>query len=67
MPLASEEFERDYLAGKIKGHTELIEMIDDELIPGATSDAVKRHAQATRDAVAGHLDQLKALRPAMNW
>jgi len=67
VPLEGEDFERDYLAAKIKGHTELIEMIDTKLLGDARSDEVRQHVQATRDHLAAHLEQAKALRPAMNW
>ena len=65
--LEGEDFERDYLAAKVKGHTELIEMIDTKLLGDARSDDVRQHVQATRDHLAAHLEQAKALRPAMNW
>lgn len=67
VPLDSKEFERDYLAAKIEGHAELIAMIDTELLDTARNDEVRQHVQATRDHLASHLEQAKALRPAMNW
>lgn len=67
VPLDGEDFERDYLAAKIKGHTEMIEMIDTKLLGDARSDDVRQHVQATRDHLAAHLEQAKTLRPAMNW
>ncbi len=67
VPLEGEAFERDYLAAKVKGHTELIEMIDSKLLADASSEEVRQHVQATRDHLVDHLGQAKALRPAMNW
>lgn len=67
VPLDGEDFERSYLAAKIEGHTELIAMIDSKLLGEARSDEVRQHVQATRDHLAAHLEQAKALRPAMNW
>ncbi|MCY7398590.1 MAG: DUF4142 domain-containing protein [Sphingomonas bacterium] len=67
VPLEDEDFERDYLAAKVKSHTELIGMIDTKLLGDARSDDVRQHVQATRDHLAAHLEQAKALRPAVNW
>lgn len=67
VPLDGDDFETAYLAAKVKGHGELIAMIDAKLLPDSNSDAVKQHVQATRDAVSGHMEQAKAFRPAMNW
>jgi len=67
VPLDGEDFERGYIDAKIKGHTELIEMIDSKLLSAASSDPVRQHVQATRDHLARHLEQAKALRPAINW
>jgi len=67
VPLDGEDFERDYLAARVKGHTELIEMIDSKMLGDARSDEVRQHVQMTRDHLAAHLEQAKALRPAMNW
>jgi len=67
VPLNCADFERDYLAAKIKGHTELIEMIDTKLVGDARSEDVRQHVQTTRDNLAAHLAQAKALQPALNW
>ncbi len=67
VPLDGKDFERGYLAAKVKGHTELIEMIDSKMLGEARSDEVRQHMQATRDHLAAHLEQAKALKPAMNW
>ncbi len=65
--LEGDEFERQFVEAKIKGHTELIATIDTMLEPAANSDAVKQHVRATRGEIARHLEQAKAIRPAMSW
>jgi len=67
VPLDGKEFETAYLAAKVKGHEELIAMIDAKLLPDARSEEVKQHVQATRDALESHLQQAKASGPALNW
>ena len=67
LPLDGEEFEREFIQAKIKSHTELIEMIDTVLEMKAGAEPVKQHLQTTRSAVERHLEQAKALRPAVSW
>ncbi len=55
-------FERAYLAAMIKGHDEVLAMIDGKLMKSAGNAALKAHLTATRAAVAGHQVKAKALR-----
>ncbi len=61
-PLDGKEFETAYLDAMIKGHTEVISMIDNKLLTTAKNDALKKHLTETRGHVAMHLDQAKKLK-----
>jgi len=62
IPLDGKEFESAYLEAMIKGHTEVISMIDSKLLTTAKNDAVKAHLSETRKHVAMHLEQAKKLK-----
>ncbi len=62
MPLDGKEFETAYLDGMIKGHTELLDMIDNKLLKTVKNDALKAHLTETRGHVAMHLEQAKKLK-----
>ncbi len=49
----------------VKGHTEVLEMIDNKLLKTADNDAVKKHLNETRSAVAQHLEMGKKLQASM--
>ncbi|MGI8965574.1 MAG: DUF4142 domain-containing protein [Limisphaerales bacterium] len=61
VPLEGEEFSRAYLDAKVRGHTEVLQMIDRELLPKASNEDLKKHLTETRQHVAAHLDQAKTL------
>lgn len=61
VPLDDEAFGKAYLAAMVKGHTEVLQTIDNDLLKNADSEAVKKHLTATRDHVAMHLAQAKKL------
>jgi predicted outer membrane protein len=52
---SGEEYEKAYIAAMVQGHQDALAKIDDEMIPAATTDAVKQHLAATRTHVAEHL------------
>ena len=60
-PLDGAAYEKAYVDAMVKGHTEVLAKLDNELIPGAQDAAVKAHLEKTRGAVAEHLDKAKAL------
>ncbi len=62
IPLDGKEFETAYLDAMIKGHTEVLAMIDDKLMKTAKNDALKAHLTETRSHVAMHLEQAKKLK-----
>lgn len=61
VPLDGEEFSRAYIVAMIKGHTEVLEMIDSQLLPKAGNDMLKKHLTETREHVASHLEAVKKL------
>ncbi len=61
LPLNGEEFGAAYVAAMIKGHTEAIGMIDNQLLKVARNPQIQQHLKATRAAVAMHLEQAKKL------
>ena len=62
IPLDGKEFETAYLDAMIKGHTEVLGMIDDQLLKTAKNEKLKGHLTQTRGHVAMHLDQAKKLK-----
>jgi len=65
VPLEGDAFTRAYVEAKIKGHSELIELIDTKLTRGAKSEAVKRHLEGMRIHISKHLAQAKIIRSAL--
>ena len=61
VPLDGNNFEKAFLDTMIKGHTEALAMLDQQLIPNAQNSAVKKQLAETRAHVASHLDQAKKL------
>jgi predicted outer membrane protein len=66
LPLDGKEFEKAYLAAMVKDHTEVLAMIDNQLLKAAENDAVKKHLTATRSHIASHLEQAKNLTDGSN-
>lgn len=50
-----------YIAAMVKGHTETLGMIDNQLLQSASNAALKQHLTETRQHVADHLEKGKAL------
>ena len=61
VPLDDDAFGKAYLAAMVKGHTEVLATIDNDLLKNADSEAVKKHLAATREHVAMHLAHAKKL------
>ncbi len=64
-PLEGEEFAAKYVDAMVKGHTEVLAMIDGELMKSAENEALKKHLSETREHVAMHLEQGKKLQAGM--
>jgi putative membrane protein len=62
IPMDGKDFEAGYLDAMIKGHTEVLAMIDNQLMKTAKNDKLKAHLTETRGHVAMHLDQAKKLK-----
>jgi predicted outer membrane protein len=62
IPLDGKDFEAGYLDAMIKGHTEVLAMIDNQLMKTAKNDKLKAHLTETRGHVAMHLEQAKKLK-----
>ncbi len=65
VPLNGQQFERAYVAAMVKGHTEVLSTIDNDLLKAAGNDTLKKHLMKTRAAVAAHLEKAKALQSGM--
>lgn len=59
------DFEKNYIDAMVKGHTEALSMLDNQLIPNAKSQDLKNHLTETRQHVAMHLDRAKELQGNM--
>ncbi len=65
VPLDGDRFGTAFMAGMIKGHTEVLAMIDSQLLTAAKHDLVKKHLTATRGHVAMHLEEAKKVQATM--
>lgn len=59
-----DDYARAYIDAMVTGHAQALETLDNELIPAATTPAVRDHLAATRSTVAAHLQQARALQDA---
>ena len=64
--LDGDAFERAYVSAMIKGHTEALAKIDDQLQKSAGNATLKNHLTGTREHVATHLEKAKALQGGTN-
>lgn len=62
IPLDGKDFETAYLDPMIKGHAEVLAMIDNQLLKTAKNDGLKEHLTETRGHIAMHLEQAKKLK-----
>ncbi len=62
--LKGAEFEKAYVDAMVNGHSEVLALLDTELIPAAASEAVKSHLTEFRGHVSAHLEQGKRLQGA---
>lgn len=65
IPLDGGAFERGYLAAMAKGHTEVLSMIDSQLLEAVNNDTLKGHLTETRTHIAAHLEKAKQLQGNM--
>jgi putative membrane protein len=58
-------FDRQYMESQVKEHQELLDALDDKLIPSAKNNDVKAYLQKMRDEVADHLKTAKDILGSM--
>ena len=58
---SGDAYAKAYVDAMVKGHTEALAALDNDLIPAAVDPAVKTHLTDTRAAVAKHLESAKQL------
>jgi len=58
---ADDAYEKAYVDAMVKGHGDVLLLIDSKLLPAASDAAVKQHFIDTRAAVAHHLDEARKL------
>lgn len=61
VPLDGPAFEKAYLDAMVKGHTEVLAMIDTELLPNADNAELKAALTKKRASVSSHLEKAKSL------
>lgn len=62
VPMDGKDFETGYVDAMIKGHTEALAMVDNQLMKAAKNDMLKAHLTETRGHIAMHLEQAKKLK-----
>lgn len=60
--LEGQAYQDAYVEAMIKGHTEVLALIDSRMLTLAKSEAVKSHLTATREHIAEHLAAAQALK-----
>lgn len=64
-PLDREKFASAYIEAMIKGHVEVLGMIDTKLLKNAANADLKKHLTETRGHVANHLEAARKLQAGM--
>ena len=59
--LKGKKFEEAYINAMIKGHTDVLQMFDDNLLKDVSNSSLKSHLQATRPHIESHLQQAQAI------
>ncbi|NYZ61586.1 DUF4142 domain-containing protein [Luteimonas deserti] len=59
--LEGQAFATAWVQAMVTGHEEALAKLDNELIPGASDEAVARHLRDTRTSIAGHLETARTL------
>lgn len=59
--LSGAEFDRAYIEHEVKMHQQVLDQLEDQLIPAATNPEMKAVLEKSRDKVAEHLEKAKAL------
>ena len=59
------EFDRAYIANEVAFHQQVLDALDQTLIPGAQNAELKTLLQQTRPVIAGHLDMAKRIQGSL--
>lgn len=59
--VAQNQFDTTYMNAMVQGHQDVLDAIDQKLLPNASNPDVKNYLQATRDKVAQHLARAKEI------
>jgi putative membrane protein len=59
------DYEKAYMEAMVKGHGDVLALIDNTLMPAATDASVREHFTTTRAAVARHLDKAKEIQATL--
>jgi len=54
-------YQNAYVDAMVQSHTDALSMVENKLIPSATTPAVTAHLKETRDRVAQHLEQARSM------
>ncbi|HXH75924.1 MAG TPA: DUF4142 domain-containing protein [Bacteriovoracaceae bacterium] len=65
IPLEGKEFEKSYIDAMVKGHKEVLAMIDGKLLPGAKNAQLKDHLTKTKEHVAMHLKHAEKIQSTL--
>ncbi len=58
---SGKDYEKSYIDAMVKGHQDALDLIDNKMMPAATSEAVRQHLTETRKHVAAHLAGAKTI------
>ena len=61
LAMDDEAFGGAYVDAMVKGHKEVLALIDKELMKSAENDSVKKHLAATREVISMHLEHAKGV------
>lgn len=64
VPLKGEQFGSAYINAMVKGHTEAVQMIDNQLLPKAQNQELKQHLMQTQQSIVAHLRAAQKLQGA---
>jgi len=60
------EFDRAYIDGEVLGHTAVLDMLTNQMIPAAQNAELKAELEALRTSVEAHMLQAKDIQTALN-
>lgn len=64
--LKGKDFDKAYIDAMVKGHTDVLQMMDDNLLKNVSNKSLKALLTATRPHIQSHLEQAKAIQSELN-